>query len=215
MTIDISGVLERGDLLMKVDLTIAPGRTAVVGVNGSGKTSLLRLIAGLEALSTGRLTIDERVVDEPARGTFVAAHQRRAAFVFQDHRLFPHLNVVDNVAFALRRQGVRRDEARVRSLAALDELGLSHLAGAAPNSLSVGQRQRVAVARALSTPADTLLLDEPLASVDDDSRGDLRDRLTTTAHATVIWVTHEPSDADIADAVITLDRTGISQSANP
>lgn len=216
--IRVDGTVERGDLRLRVDLTIGPGITAIVGPNGAGKTSLLRVLAGLDPLTQGRLVIDgppgeELVLDDEGAGVFVPAHERLIAMAFQDHRLLPHLRVVDNVAYPLRRQGLPRDEARAAVGAVLDSVGLGDLAAAHPAELSGGQRQRVAVARALATPARVLLLDEPLASVDDETRSLLRARLTVTDHEAVVWVTHDPADAELAASTVSIDRAGIRQTA--
>ena len=197
-------MVRREDFTLRLDIAISKDRTAVIGPNGAGKTTLLRLIAGLERLESGQLMIDGRTVDD-AGSTFIAAHQRSVAMAFQDHRLFGHLRVVDNIAYPLRRAGLDRSTARTRAAGYLDEVGLSEMAMVRPAQLSGGQRQRASIARALATPARVLLLDEPLASVDEQSREALRDLLISTDHRTVVWVTHDPEDAEFANATVDLN----------
>ena len=214
MTVRVHGVLRRGDWSLAFDeLAVTGGLTAVVGPNGAGKTSLLRLIAGLEAISAGTVHIGDTMVDEPATATFVAPDRRAVAMVFQDHRLFPHLRAVDDVAFPLRRRGVERARARARALELLARVGMADHADARPDRLSGGQRQRVAVARALARDAEVLLLDEPLASIDDASRDALRRLFAEETAPTVVWVTHDPTDAAGADTILTLEAAGIGQTA--
>ena len=201
--IEVRGVVRREDFTLSLDVAINQERTAVIGPNGVGKTTLLRLIAGLERLESGELMIDGQVVDN-GESTFIAAHQRSVAVAFQDHRLFGHLRVVDNVAYPLRRAGLNRNTARARAAGYLTAVGLTEVAMSRPAQLSGGQRQRASIARALATPAQVLLLDEPLASVDDQSREALRDLLINTEHRTVVWVTHDPNDAKFANTTITL-----------
>ena len=201
--VEVRGVVRRGDFTLRLDVAFEQGRTAVAGPNGVGKTTLLRVIAGLERLETGELRIGGRVVDDGS-SRFVAAHQRSVAVAFQDHRLFGHLRIIDNVAYPLRRAGLRRSWARVLAAGHLAAVGLGGVAAARPAQLSGGQRQRASIARALATPAEVLLLDEPLASVDDQSRTALRDLLINADHRTVVWVTHDPDDAEFADATVTL-----------
>jgi len=201
--IEVRGVVRREDFTLSLDAVFDQERTAVVGPNGVGKTTLLRLIAGLERLQTGSLKIDGHLVDNGS-STFIAAHQRSVAVAFQDHRLFSHLRIIDNVAYPLRRAGLKRSEARDLATGHLASVGLTEAAGSRPAQLSGGQRQRASIARALATPAQVLLLDEPLASVDDQSRTALRDLLINTEHRTVVWVTHDPNDARFADTTITL-----------
>lgn len=202
--IEVHGVAKREDFTLPLDVAIGEERTAVVGANGTGKTTLLRLIAGLERLESGELKISGQVVDN-AGSVFVAAHERSTAVAFQDHRLFGHLRVVDNVAYPLRRAGLKRATARDQAAGYLAAVGLSEVAMARPAQLSGGQRQRASIARALATPAQILLLDEPLASVDDQSREALRDLLINTEHRTVVWVTHDPNDAKFANTTLTLN----------
>ena len=201
--IEVRGTARREDFTLSLDVAICGERTAVLGPNGAGKTTLLRLIAGLERLESGELKIDGQVVDD-AGSIFIGAHQRSVAVAFQDHRLFGHLRVVDNVAYPLRRAGVKRATARDQASGYLAAVGLSEVAMARPAQLSGGQRQRASIARALATPAQILLLDEPLASVDDQSREALRDLLINTEHRTVVWVTHDPNDAKFANTTLTL-----------
>ncbi len=207
--IEVHGVVRREDFTLTLDVVFSRGTTAVVGPNGAGKTTLLRLVAGLERLETGELVIDGRVVDN-AGSIFMAAHQRSVAMAFQDHRLFGHLRVVDNVAYPLRRAGLNRTTARDQAADCLASVGLAEVAMSRPAQLSGGQRQRASIARALATPAQVLLLDEPLASVDDQSRAALRDLLINTEHRTVVWVTHDPDDAEFADTTLTLTPNNVA-----
>lgn len=191
-------------------LDLTGGTVAVIGPNGSGKTTLLRLIAGLEHLTRGELCLEGRPVDRARTGRgrplFVPAHRRRLSVVFQDHRLFDHLRVIDDVAFPLRRRGWDRRRARERAATLLAELGVAELAPARPGDLSGGQRQRVALARALAAEPHILLLDEPLAAVDDASRAAVRRVVARSTAALVVVVTHDPVDvATLADRLVVLD----------
>ncbi|MEQ8841020.1 MAG: ATP-binding cassette domain-containing protein [Acidimicrobiales bacterium] len=205
--ISVHGRSTRGELALDIDLEIGAGVTFVVGPNGVGKSTLLRLIAGLEALDDGTVELDGRIVDAPADGRFVPAHQRPIAMAFQDHRLFPHLSVLDNVAFPARRRGERARPARAAARSHLDAVGLADLSRRRPAELSVGQRQRAALARALATPAEVLLLDEPLAAIDEAGRAFIRDRLHGATHQTVVWVSHDQADIDPGAARISFDGT--------
>ncbi len=195
MILRLHGTVRLGELVLDMELDLAAGVTMVSGPNGAGKTTLLRTIAGLEALDTGSLHLAGRPVDVPATGTFVATHERPVAMAFQDHRLFPHLSVLDNVAFPFRRRGFGREDARRKARPHVSALGLDDHAAARPGTLSIGQRQRCALARTLATPADVVLLDEPLASIDDDSKTRIREQLRGLDHGCVVWVTHDPADA--------------------
>jgi molybdate transport system ATP-binding protein len=202
--ISLHGRTTRGELTLDFDAEIAPGVSYVVGANGAGKTTLLRVLAGLDALDSGELRINGLLVDEPATRRFVPAHERSIAVAFQDHRLFPHLSVIDNVAFPARRRGRTRQDARDDALPHLDAVGIGELARRMPGELSIGQRQRTAIARALATPAALLLLDEPLAAIDDASRAAIRDQLRAATHPTVVWVSHDPEDVDVGSRLISV-----------
>ncbi|MEZ5245543.1 MAG: ATP-binding cassette domain-containing protein [Acidimicrobiales bacterium] len=209
--ISLHGRVVRGELTLDFDAEIAPGVSHVVGANGAGKTTLLRVLAGLEALDAGELRIDGLSMDEPATRHFVPTHERPIAFAFQDHRLFPHLSVIDNVAFPARRRGRSRHDARHEALPHLETVGIGELARRMPGELSIGQRQRTAIARALATPATVLLLDEPLAAIDEASRATIRDRLRGAAHPTVVWVSHDPDDVDRGSRLISVTDGAVRQ----
>lgn len=211
----VSGRIRRGEFRLSVDLTIGPGVTAIIAPNGAGKTTLLRVIAGLEALTSGRVVVDDETLDEPSTGRFVAAEARDVAFAFQEPRLFPHLSVVDNIAYPVRRRRVAHAAAREHARRVAESVGLAPVLDARPNDLSGGQAQRVNVARALAADAATLLLDEPLASVDDESRTALRERLVSSASERVVWVTHDPSDLSHADTVISLPDVFVTDGNTP
>lgn len=209
--IALHGRVARGDFLLDVDVDIEHGISFVVGPNGAGKSTLLRVLAGLEALDHGTLRIDGDLVDSPSDGIFVPAHERPIAMAFQDHRLFPHLSVLDNVAFPGRRRGHPRQPARETALSHLQSVGISELARRLPGELSIGQQQRTALARALATPAALLLLDEPLASIDEHSRMFIRNQLQAAAHSTTVWVSHDPADVRPGSRLVSVDAGSIRQ----
>ncbi len=210
MTIQICGQLSRGEVRLSLDIEIPPGLTVVSGPNGAGKTTLLRLLAGLEALDTGHVRHHGTPLDEPATSTFVAASDRDISLVFQEHRLFDHLNVLDNVAFPLRRGGASRHDARSAARHHLEAVGMASSSDSHPRNLSVGQQQRVALARGLAANADVLLLDEPLAAIDPRGRQSLRKLLMSSLGApTIVWVTHADFDASRADGQIVFDSNGV------
>src|SRR5215212_8459821 len=145
----------------EVSLTVADGEFFVLlGPSGCGKTTTLRMIAGLESISSGRLAIDGRVVNS------VPAKDRDIAMVFQSYALYPHMTIADNLAFGLRRRGVEKAEIARRVAAAADMLGLSSLLDRKPHALSGGQRQRVALGRAIVRNPKVFLFDEPLSNLD-------------------------------------------------
>lgn len=216
MTLGASLRLRLGTLELHVDLAAMPGTVvAVLGPNGAGKSTILRCLAGLVAIDAGHVRLGGRALDEPATRTFVAPEQRRVAFVHQDLLLFPHLSVLDNVAFGPRSAGASRAASRRAAARWLERVGLASYAGVKPKELSGGQAQRVALVRALVAGPDLLLLDEPLAALDVTTRAstrrDLRHHLDGYAGVTVL-VTHDPLDAlMLADDVVVLEAGAVTQ----
>ncbi len=192
-------------------LTVSDGETlALLGPNGSGKTTVLGVLAGLVRPDRGRVAIDGEVLTDvgPDRpGRMVAPHARRTALLGQDALLFPHLDALENVAFGPRSRGVPRQAARATAQGWLDEVGVGDLAHRRPDQLSGGQAQRVAVARALAAEPRVLLLDEPMAALDVAVQPALRQVLRRVlADRTAIVVTHDPLDALLmADRVVVLE----------
>ena len=188
-------------VLTDVDLTVPAGSiTAVLGASGSGKTTMLRLIAGFERLDRGALSIGDRVVD--GSGRIVPPQRRGVGYVPQEGALFPHLTVARNVAFGL----VRGKRSGIDDLLSL--VGLGDLRKRFPHQLSGGQQQRVALARALAISPNVLLLDEPFAALDASLRNELRRdvaRILSETGATTILVTHDQDEAlSLADQVALL-----------
>jgi iron(III) transport system ATP-binding protein len=177
--------------------------TAVVGPSGCGKTTLLRIVAGFESVTAGAVSIGGREVANP--GLRVAPEHRSVGIVFQDHVLFPHLDVAANIGFGLRRLATAERRQRVDDM--LAAVSLEGMGNRYPHELSGGQQQRVALARALAPQPAILLLDEPFASLDERMRttlaGEVRDLLKETG-TTAILVTH-----DIEEAFAFADRIGV------
>jgi len=191
--------LRLGTLELRLELAVKAGEVvALVGPNGAGKTTTLRALSGALRLAAGRIALDGRVLDEPARGVFVPPEERAVGMVFQDRLLFPHLSALDNVAFGLEARGRRRADARTLAREALERVGALELAGSRPGALSGGQAQRVALARALVVGPNLLLLDEPLAALDAGARLELRAELGRQLRefkGAAVLVTHDPDDA--------------------
>jgi molybdate transport system ATP-binding protein len=149
MSISLNGSVGRGDFECSFDFTIADGEVlAITGPNGSGKSTVIHTIAGLVPLRSGHVESDGAMWDTPDSKQWVAPENRTCAVVFQDLRLFPHMNVMSNVAYGLRARGVNKDEAIERSQKMLTRVGLTSFDKRLPYDLSGGERQRVALARA-------------------------------------------------------------------
>jgi iron(III) transport system ATP-binding protein len=192
-----------------VDLTVTAGQFMVLlGPSGSGKTTLLRLVAGIDRPTAGSIAIGGTVVAD--RGHHLPPQRRGLAMVFQDYALWPQVSVLSNVAYALERLHLPRQEARRRALAMLDRVGLAQLANRRPPELSGGEQQRVALARALVARPAVLLCDEPLSHLDADLRERLRTEIATLARendTTVLYITH-----DQGEAFALADQIGVLQS---
>ena len=200
MSISLQGTIGRGEFERALNFSVADGEVlAITGPNGSGKSTIIHTIAGLVQLRNGQLQSDDITWDAPDSQQWVAPEHRTCAVVFQDLRLFPHMNVISNVAYGLRAHGLKKEEARSRSTAVLARVGLSSFETRRPSELSGGERQRVALARALVVEPRVLLLDEPLSAVDVASRAALRELLPEVlanfAGATIL-VTHDLGDVE-------------------
>jgi len=206
-------------LAIGVDLSVASGEVvALVGPSGAGKTSVLRAIAGLLPLTTGRIVVDGTVFEDSTTGEYVPPERRTLGVVFQDALLFPHMTVLDNVASGLRFTGTSWVIARTRAREWLARIGIDELADAVPAALSGGQAQRVALTRALATRPRVLLLDEPLSALDVATRADVRRELRrhlASFDGIRLLVTHDPIDAlALADRLVVLERGHVVQSGS-
>jgi molybdate transport system ATP-binding protein len=209
-----------GDFDLDVQLEVAAGElVAVLGPNGAGKTSLLRALAGLLPLNAGRVILDGRVLEDPEAGIHVPSEKRPIGMVFQDYLLFPHLSVLENVAFGLRARGMARAAAIAEAGRWLERVGLPGEWNRKPSSLSGGQAQRIALARVLAGNPALLLLDEPMAALDAstkvDFRRDLRRHLESFPGVRLL-VTHDPLEAmAMADRLVVLENGRVLQSGTP
>lgn len=215
--IEVRGVTRRfGDFvaLDDVDLDVRPGGlTALLGPSGGGKSTLLRIIAGLDYPDTGTV----RIADRDA--TFLPPQRRSVGFVFQHYAAFKHLTTARNVAFGLEIRRRPRDEVRARVAELLQLVHLEQFADRLPSQLSGGQRQRMALARALAVQPEVLLLDEPFGALDAQVRKELRDwlrRLHDEVHVTTLFVTHDQEEAlEVADEIVVINQGRIEQVGSP
>ena len=213
----LSGLTKRyaeQEVVSAVDLSVASGEfVSLLGPSGCGKTTLLRMLAGLVAPSAGRILLDGADI------TALPPHRRGLGLVFQSYALFPHLSVADNVAFGLRRQGVRGAALRRRVAEALDLVRLAPLAARLPRQLSGGQQQRVALARAVAPRPRVLLLDEPLSNLDAQLRDEMQieiRRLQRDLGITSVFVTHDQTEAlSLSDRVCVLESGRVQQIGTP
>jgi len=230
MSIEVKGVGKRyGDFVALEDINVSlpTGQlTALLGPSGGGKSTLLRIIAGLESADGGSVEI------EGVDATRLPPQRRNVGFVFQHYAVFKHMTVAKNVAFGLeiRAQGGlrppwsaerRRDKARIEEKVAelLELVHLSQFAHRLPSQLSGGQRQRLALARALAVEPSVLLLDEPFGALDAKVRKELRDwlrRLHDEVHVTTVFVTHDQEEAlEVADEIVVINEGRIEQIGSP
>jgi len=239
--LDARVVLRRGNLDLDVALRAEPGQViGVLGPNGGGKTSTVLALAGTLPLESGHVRVgaetwescgarretgsgagDRAGVLPTSRGAAVRwrPDERRVGLMLADPLLFPHLRAVDNVGYGPRSRGVSRRAARDRALEELERVGLADHADAKPRELSSGQAARVALARALATDPALLLLDEPLAALDPDTRARTRSELAARLAAydgVTVLVTHDPLDAlTLADHLVFIEKGRVSQAGTP
>ncbi|RAI00640.1 ABC transporter ATP-binding protein [Acuticoccus sediminis] len=203
-------------ILRNVSLQIRPREVVcLLGASGCGKTTLLRVAAGIERQSKGRVVVGGRVVADAE--VFLPPEARRLGFVFQDLALFPHMRIGENVAYGL--SGVRRAEALKRASVALEQVGLAGYDRAYPHQLSGGQQQRVALARALLPAPSVVLFDEPFTALDRTLRASVREDVLSVLRAreaTAVIVTHDPEEAlAMADRIALMRAGQIVQTGTP
>jgi iron(III) transport system ATP-binding protein len=216
-TIELRAVTKRygsTPVVDRVSFTIAAGTlVTLLGPSGCGKTTTLRMIAGLETPSDGQVFIGDRDV------TAWAPAERNVSLVFQSYALFPHLTVIDNVAYGPRARGVRPAAAHAQARETLALLGLTGLEARLPAQLSGGQQQRVALARALVLEPGALLFDEPLSNLDARLRRRVRDEIRALQRRlglSVVYVTHDREEAlAVSDRIIVMDQGRIVEQGPP
>jgi multiple sugar transport system ATP-binding protein len=202
------------EVLPPLDLTLEDGEfTVLIGPSGCGKSTTLRMLAGLETLTAGEIYFDGRPVSR------LEPKARDIAMVFQDYALYPHMNIAQNMSFALRMARTPKSEidAKVRRVA--DMLNIGHLLDRKPGELSGGQRQRVAMGRALVRDASTFLFDEPLSNLDAKLRGKMRTELAEmrqTLDKNMVYVTHDQVEAmTLGDRIVVMNEGRIQQQGTP
>lgn len=213
---DVSYKVGDLEILHNVSFTLLPGEiTCLLGPSGCGKTSLLRLAAGVSKPSSGRILIDGKEVAGPSR--FTPPEKRNVGLMFQDFALFPHMSVIDNVAYGL--YALTRKEALDISLRALERVGLAKYCNVFPHGLSGGEQQRVALARAIVPRPQVMLLDEPFSGLDQRLRETIRTEtlaLLRETRATCIFVTHDPAEAlEISDRILFMRGGRLAQVGKP
>ena len=215
--------LTRAGFSINADLEVEAGSTAaLLGPNGAGKSSVLGAIAGFLELPAGSeisVTLAERSLEDTTARRWTPPEDRNIGVVFQEHLLFGHMTVLDNVAFGPRSTGSRTAEARRQAASWIELLGVSELSDRQPHELSGGQAQKIAIARALAASPDALLLDEPLAALDVAARSEvrrvLREQLDSFRGPRLL-ITHDPSDAFLlADTTFVIENGRITQRGTP
>ena len=190
-----------------------------LGPSGCGKTTTLRMVAGFEKPTEGTITIGDTVMSDASKGFFMAPENRGVGMVFQSYAVWPHMNVIDNVAYPLKIQKVPKEERLKRVMNILEVVHLQEYAERLPNQLSGGQQQRVALARALVAEPGLLLLDEPLSNLDAGLRVKMRQEireLQEKTGVTTLFITHDQQEAlSISHRIAVIDRGAIRQVGTP
>ena len=207
--LDVTITRKLRDFTLDLAFAVKPGEIlALMGSNGSGKSTTLNIIAGLLAPDAGCIRLNGGTICEPARGTNLAIEDRRIGYVFQSAAVFPHLTVQENIAFGLKARGTDPREIRTRVSELLDATHVRDLAPVPAGNLSGGQKQRVALARALAIRPRLLMLDEPFTALDTESIRDIKNLIrksVTEMQVPCIVVTHRLTDSiDIGDRACVL-----------
>jgi len=207
MTLDVDVRFAQGAFSLEAAFASSGRLTALFGASGSGKTTLVNLIGGLLRPSRGRIAVDGRVLVDTAAGVFVPAHKRRIGYVFQDARLFPHLSVASNLGYGRFFAPAGERAANVDQV--VDLLGIRPLLGRRPGHLSGGERSRVAIGRALLASPKLILMDEPLASLDEARKAEILpyiERLRDEVGIPVVYVSHALTEVSrLATDVVVLE----------
>jgi molybdate transport system ATP-binding protein len=205
--LDVEVEKRLGDFSLSARFQSGSGVTGVFGPSGAGKTTLVNMIAGLVAPDRGRIAIDEAVLFDSAKRIDLPPHRRRIGYVFQEGRLFPHLNVAHNLDYGRRMCGLPPDRAQLARIVGLLDIG--QLLERRPGKLSGGERQRIAIGRALLTRPRLLLLDEPLASLDVARKREILpylERLRDAVGVPMVYVSHQAAELRrIATSVVRLE----------
>ncbi len=207
LRVDIAKQL--GDFALEASFTSEGRVTGLFGVSGAGKTSLVNMIAGLLRPDRGLIALDDEVLDDTAKRIHVPPHRRRIGYVFQDARLFPHMNVAENLDYGRRMNRLAGDGAHMKRVTELLDIG--HLLDRRPGKLSGGERQRVALGRALLSKPRLLLLDEPLGSLDEGRKVEILPylvRLRDEANVPMVYVSHDAAEMRQLATQIVMLRNG-------
>jgi len=207
LRVDIAKQL--GDFTLEASFTSEGRVTGLFGASGAGKTSLVNMIAGLLRPDRGVIALDDEILDDTTKGLHVPPHRRRIGYVFQDARLFPHMNVAQNLDYGRRMNGIAADPAQQKRVT--DLLDIGHLLDRRPGKLSGGERQRVALGRALLSKPRLLLLDEPLGSLDEGRKIEILPylvRLRDEANVPMVYVSHDAAEMRQLATQIVMLRNG-------
>jgi iron(III) transport system ATP-binding protein len=220
LTKSFAGKEQQVAAVADIDFEVAPGEmVTLLGPSGCGKTTTLRCLAGLERPDAGRIEIGSRPVADAAAGVFVPPQERNLGMVFQSYAIWPHMTVIENVAYALEGRGIRAAERKKLAMAALEIVQLAALAERPAPRLSGGQQQRVAIARAMVGKPQALLFDEPLSNLDARLRLEMRNelrRIQREAALTSVYVTHDQAEAlAISDRIIVMREGRIVEQGRP
>jgi molybdate transport system ATP-binding protein len=217
MTIEVDVSHRLGVFALEVRFASQGRLTAFFGPSGSGKTSLVNVIGGLIRPDRGRVAVDGTTLTDTASGIFVPTHRRRVGYVFQEGRLFPHLTVRQNLMFG--RWFRRAQERKVEIETVVDLLGIGHLLHRRPGALSGGEKQRVAIGRALLASPRLLLMDEPLAALDEERKAEILpfiERLRDEANVPIIYVSHSlPEVSRLANSIVVLRNGRVAAVGDP
>ena len=217
MSLNVSLKHQLGELLIDVEFQTSSRLTALFGKSGSGKSSIINMIAGLVKPAQGLIVVDGRVLFDSGSGVDIPVHQRRIGYVFQDGLLFPHLNVEQNLNFGVRFNRHAKQVLNANDIVAL--LGLQALLKRRPINLSGGEKQRVAIGRALMSNPSLLLMDEPMASLDEARKSEILpyiEKLRDVMNIPIIYVSHSKDEVmRLASNVVHLENGKVAAQGAP